>query len=472
MIFNLRNKIMASLLLFNILIAAIAIYFVFNRATIRLALSAGVIIIMLDFGLSSLIAIYILKPIKKLLEGFNQINSGIIKTRLRLNRKDEFRYLEIGFNAMADSISRFMDDIKLVVKVFENSSEGVILTNSATKIIQVNKAFTDITGYTLSDVINKKADNYSTGWDDYNTYENIWTDIIEKGIWQGDIWDKRKDGSLCALSESVIALKNDEGYVNNYLIILRDITEKQKAEEQIKKMAFFDTLTGLPNRAMLYDRLEKTIAQSSRFNNEFAVMFLDLDDFKKVNDTFGHNSGDLLLKTVAYRLQLCLRKYDSCSRLAGDEFTILLVNIKERKDISLIASRIIEKFEEPFDIQGQQIIVGCSIGISIYPVDGITIQDLMKKADMAMYHAKSNGKNKYQFYHAKLYSENYQRMRIGFNLIDAVQRNEFLIYYQPVINLVSGKISGLEALIRWIHPELGLIMPSDFIPGSGAIKPD
>ncbi|MEK7360215.1 MAG: EAL domain-containing protein, partial [Planctomycetota bacterium] len=256
--------------------------------------------------------------------------------------------------------------------------------------------------------------------------------------------------------------------------IMRDITERKRAEAAIQQMAFYDSVTGLPNRTLFHDRISMALAHAQRVTGMMAVLFLDLDKFKLVNDSLGHAVGDQLLKTVADRLANCTRKGDTVARMGGDEFTLLLPVIKHKNDAEEVADKILEKISHPFVIDGNELMVTTSIGIALYPADGNDIDALLKNADIAMYNAKDTGGNNYKHYTKMLSVKVSRRVVMENELRQAIERKEFFIYYQPRININTGRIVGVEALLRWQHHELGLVFPSEFIPvaeGAGMIVP-
>ncbi len=287
---------------------------------------------------------------------------------------------------------------KLMGKVFENASEGVIITAPDTTIISVNKAFSEVTGYSAEEAIGQKPNMLHSGKQDEAFYQRMWDDLRREGQWQGEIWNCSKDGEIYLEWLSVTAVKDESSELTHYIGIFTDITSEKENEERLAHLAHYDQLTNLPNRILFDDRLKQALSLARRSNSKLAVMFLDLDGFKAINDNLGHNSGDRLLQQVAERLNECLRKSDTVARFGGDEFTILLSEIDSKESVIKIATKIIEAIAEPYDIDGCEASVTTSIGISLYPADGQQAQTLVKKADNAMYNAKRLGKNHHQFY--------------------------------------------------------------------------
>lgn len=271
---------------------------------------------------------------------------------------------------------------------------------------------------------------------------------------EGDIW----------LGTWLTPIKNDWGKIESVLGISRDITERKRAEETIKHMAYYDPLTDLPNRALFNDRLDVALARARRNNEKLAVLFLDLDNFKTINDTLGHNIGDKLLQSVGERLKRCVREEDTVARLGGDEFVLLLPQIGQPEDALKVAEKLLKAILPPFSLGKREIHVTTSIGIAIFPDDGRKAQSLLKNADTALYKAKENGRNNYQLYTSAMNANAFRRLTLENSIHEAIDRQQFEVYYQPLVDLETGKIVGMEALLRWHHPELGLIYPAEFIP--------
>lgn len=291
---------------------------------------------------------------------------------------------------------------KLMGKVFENAAEGVIITAPDGEILSVNKAFSKMTGYEVHEAIGQTPHILQSGRQDKPFYRRMWQDLLTKGQWQGEIWNRRKDGDDYLEWLSIVAVKDDLGETSNYVAIFSDITTEKKNEEKLYHLAHYDSLTGLPNRMLFHDRLRQALARARRNNEIVAVMFLDLDGFKEVNDELGHNAGDKLLTHVAQRLTQCLRESDTVGRFGGDEFTVVLPQAQSRKVIGTVAGKIIEAVNQPYTLGDRDLNITTSLGISIYPIDAGTPARLIKNADMAMYHAKKAGKNRFFYYSPRM----------------------------------------------------------------------
>jgi len=352
----------------------------------------------------------------------------------------------------------------LAAKVFECSSDAIVITDAKSCILAVNQAFTRLTGYPAAEMVGKNPRILSSGKHDKTFYREMWDALLSEGHWQGEIWDKAKDGHIYPKWMSISAVRAAEGgEVTHYISIASDISERKRAEQEIQQLAFFDVLTGLPNRTLLRDRLEQMLAAAHRDEGHFALMFMDLDRFKYVNDSMGHTIGDKLLQAVAKRILECVREGDTVARLGGDEFVVLLREA-DSLGASTVAEKLIKSIGDPFLIDDIQISTHASIGISLYPTDALDSDTLVKNADVAMYRAKEDGRNNFQFFMPEM---NFRANRIfGMerDLHNALEQGEFELHFQPQADLTSGEVCGAEVLIRWNHPEKGRISPADFIP--------
>lgn len=354
--------------------------------------------------------------------------------------------------------------LRLASMVYQNSSEAIAVTNSNNQILAVNPAFEKMTGYTAEEILGKNPNIMSSGRHDKEFYQQMWKSIIEDGYWQGEMWDKRKNGEIYAKALSINSIKSEDGSVYRYVALFTDVTERKQSEELIWKQANFDTLTGLPNRRMFMDRLQLEITKSERSRLPLALMLIDLDQFKEVNDTLGHAVGDTLLKEAAYRIRSCVRTSDTVARLGGDEFTVILSEIPDSANIEDIGQKIIDKLSEYFMLGNEAAYISASIGITVYPNDASNTDDLMRNADQAMYVAKRNGRNRFCYYTQSLQEAAQKRLRMTNDLRNALGDKQLRVYFQPIINLATGRVYKAEALLRWQHPERGMVSPMDFIP--------
>ncbi len=356
------------------------------------------------------------------------------------------------------------EQLQLAWTVFRNSVEAIIITDARQRILSVNRAFTDVTGYSADEALGMTPRLLKSGHQDRSFYEAMWRDIESHGFWQGEIHDRRKDGTLYPSALSISAVHDKAGRITHYVAVFSDITERKASEARIAFLAQHDSLTGLPNRALLHDRLDQALANAARRGKRIALLFLDLDRFKTINDSLGHMMGDQLLQGVAVRLSSCIRDTDTVSRQGGDEFLIVLTDVEVPDDAARVAEKILDRLRPPFDIDGQQLGTSFSIGIALYPEDGNTPESLMKNADTAMYHAKENGRNTYRFFDERMNVNALERLYLENGLRRALENEEFALYYQPQVDLASGRIIGMEALLRWFSGVMGGISPARFIP--------
>lgn len=366
------------------------------------------------------------------------------------------------------------EDLKLAALVYQQSSEAMLIVDAENHILDVNQAFIDTTGYTAAEVQGRDPRLLSSGRQDAAFYQAMWRELNNTGRWQGEMWNRRKNGELYAEYQSINTIYDSEGAVYRRVALSSDITDKKKSQEIIWKQANFDSLTGLPNRHMLQERLAQEIKKSDRDKLPLALLFIDLDRFKEVNDTLGHHVGDELLVQAAKRLTSCVRKTDTVSRLGGDEFTVILSELHEMSDVERITQAIIVKMAEPYYFADEVVHVSASIGITIYPADAVNLDQLLQNADQAMYVAKGLGRNRFSFFTPALQEAALLRLRMIGELNTALAEQQFKVYFQPIVELSSGNIFKAEALLRWQHPQRGLVSPMEFIPlaeETGMINP-
>jgi len=353
--------------------------------------------------------------------------------------------------------------LKLFEKVFDNALEGITVTDHRGDIVSVNPAFTLITGYTAAEALGQnprilKSDRHTPEF-----YKAMWSDIIKKGQWSGEIWNRRKSGEPYPEWLSISAIK-DRGRTTHYVAVFHDISEMKRKEDKILHQASHDALTNLPNRLLLSDLLEKAISHAARAGHKLGVICFDLDNFKNINDTLGHAMGDELLKAAAVRISGMLRPEDTVARPGGDEFMVMLGELDDERDAVLVAERILDSFRRPFPVDGRELVLTASVGISIFPEDGDTPDALIKNADLAMYRAKEQGKNAYQLFTPQMNEAVTRRLNLEAGLRRALDRGEFLVHYQPRLSFLDMRTVGMEALVRWQREPGRLVPPMDFIP--------
>lgn len=355
--------------------------------------------------------------------------------------------------------------LQLLATVFSHAREGIVITNAQGEIVEVNDTFTEITGYTREDAVGEKPHNLlASSRHSESFYAQRATALETKGYWIGEVWSRRKNGEVFAEILTISAVKDADGAVQNYVALFTDITQQKEHQRQLEHIAHYDTLTGLPNRVLLADRLQHAMANCQRQSASLAVAFLDLDGFKSVNDRYGHRTGDEFLVVLSQRMKEALRDEDTLSRIGGDEFVVVMSNLQGAQDYEPVLQRLLQAAAEPVVMGQLSLQVSTSIGVTLYPQDGSDADVLLRHADQAMYVAKQSGKNRFHLFDvAKDTAVKTERETLE-HLQRALENDEFVLYYQPKVNLVTGSVIGAEALIRWRHPERGLLLPAEFLP--------
>ncbi|MDD4946275.1 MAG: EAL domain-containing protein [Gallionella sp.] len=369
----------------------------------------------------------------------------------------------IGTHTDISGFKHDQESLQLASMVYRTSTEAIIITDASNLIIAINPAFTEVTGYSEAEVLGRNPRMLSSGRQDAAFYQKMWRQLESTGKWQGEIWNRHKQGEEYAEWLSINTIYEPDGKVLRRIGLFHDITEKKHSSETIWRQANFDVLTGLPNRRMLQERLVQEIKKAQRAETQLALLFIDLDRFKEVNDTLGHHVGDEMLIEAANRLDSCVRETDAVARLGGDEFTVLLTQIRGVSDIDQIAQEIISNLARPYQLGSELVFASASVGISVYPDDTVHAEQLMQYADQAMYVSKEQGRNRYSYFTASMQGEAQNRLRLITELRVALQMNQLRVYFQPIVELNSGLIRKAEALLRWQHPERGLIGPMTFI---------
>ena len=389
-----------------------------------------------------------------------QFDAEVSLNRIILNNQT---YLQA---IVRDISERKLQDAQVskLSSIMEQTADIVIVTNTAGIIEYVNPSFEKITGYTYNEAVGNSPGLISSGQHKSEFYNHMWQTITSGESYSNIFINRRKDGSLFYEEKTITPIKDRTGTITHYVATGKDISERIRVHEHLQHMAHHDALTDLPNRNLFLDRLQQSLNRARWHDRLVAVMFMDLDRFKIINDTLGHNVGDQLLLQLSRRLDKTVRDGDTIARFGGDEFAILLDDIDSDSHISSLAQKLLDTLTEPFKINKQDLYVTASIGVSIFPNDGEDSETLLRNADVAMYRAKDLGKNNYQFYSDDLSARIFERLTLENHLRHALERNEFALYYQPQIDARTQKISGVEALLRWEHPDLGLVMPNNIVP--------
>ncbi len=377
------------------------------------------------------------------------------------------RLLAMTTDALSEAVAQQRDAearLRLLVEVIRNLKMGVVIMDAEFHVTFVNDAYCTMCGKSEADILGKRPPFEALIKAEPEVYDAAWKALKRNGVWESEVWDTSDGGEKNAFNISVTSIIDHTGRLSQYGAIIGDVTQRKKDEEHIRYQANYDALTGLPNRALFIDRLGQSLAAMGRADSKLALLFIDLDGFKLVNDTLGHDKGDELLCEAAARIAACTRGGDTVARLGGDEFTVIMPNLHDARDAPVVAQRILDALSAPFLLEGTESFVSGSIGITIFPDDATCAADLLKNADAAMYRAKERGKANYQFFTADLNEQVIERLGIKNGLVKAVERNEFELFYQPKLNLKTGRYEGVEALMRWQSPDLGVVSPARFIP--------
>ncbi len=369
-----------------------------------------------------------------------------------------FSYTDITERKAAES------RLKLAASVFSHAHEGIMITDASARILEVNTTFTRITGYTREEVIGHTPRILSSGRHGEEFYQSMRHELTTRGSWQGEVWNRHKNGSLYVEKLSITTVCDSDDGSLHYVALFSDITELKEHQQQLEHMAHYDALTGIPNRVLLGDRLKQAIAQTRRHQRGLALVYLDIDGFKEVNDAHGHETGDLLLVTLSQRLRDALREGDTLARLGGDEFVAVLTDLSNPNECESILARLLHAASTPIKVRQHTLQLSASLGVTLFPQDGSDADTLLRHADQAMYQAKQAGKNRYHMFDPeedRLTQTHHKSLQ---RITQALEQQEFELFYQPKVNMRTGQVIGAEALIRWRHPERGLVAPGEFLP--------
>jgi diguanylate cyclase (GGDEF)-like protein/PAS domain S-box-containing protein len=373
----------------------------------------------------------------------------------------------VGYTLLARDVSEHLrteEQLRLSAKVFESSIEAILITDAHGRILSANKTFATLTGYGVEEVIGRAPREIASLPHEPAFYDQLVETLQASGQWEGEVWDRRKSGEVLTTRAKIRTIRNERGKITNYIVTFTDVTAVKLSEERLQHLTHHDELTGLPNRMAFQERLRLAMGDARDNQQLLAVLFINLDRFKIINDSLQHTVGDQLLIAVAGRLRECVRTDDMVARLGGDEFAIVLTNLMAEQDAAFVARKILDTVARPFALGGHELRITASIGISLYPTDGEDTQALMKNADSAMFRAKEHGRNGFQLYTAAMNASSFEQLVLENSLRQAIERGQLEVHYQPKLDFQSGAIRGLEALLRWNHPELGMVSPAQFIP--------
>ncbi|MQT43532.1 MULTISPECIES: phosphodiesterase DibA [unclassified Pseudomonas] len=373
----------------------------------------------------------------------------------------------LGFLGGSASLKRQREDrerLRQAAAVFDCTREGVLVTDRTGAIVHVNRALVEITGYTVEEVLGKRPNMFKSGHHDLEFYQGVFKSLQETGDWHGEIWNRRKNGEIYPQWQTVRAITDEKGQLTHYVAVFTDISAIKKSQTDLARLVHHDPLTDLPNRLLFTDRTEQALTSAQRHKTGCALLMIDLDHFKIINDSLGHNVGDLLLKAVSGRLQRVFGKGYTVARLGGDEFAVLIENCSNASRAEVLAQQVLEAMKAAFEITGHQLFVSASVGISVFPGDALNAEQLLRNADSALFKAKSAGREGYALYTEELTVHALNRIEVASDLRRALEQQELRVFYQPVHDLQTSRLIGVEALVRWEHPLRGLVPPGEFIP--------
>lgn len=434
-----------------------------TRDALKTALLYGLLSILwlafTDFVLPLLIADSIQLARAQLMSGYAWLAVSALCVYLARSRLLGFLDIEDGKRRDED-----LQRLRLAAAVFDSTLEGVLVTDANGVIVHVNRAFMEITGYQQDEVLGLTPSKFKSGRHGPEFYERMYKTIFGAGQWSGEIWNRRKSGEIYPQWQSIRSIKDDRSAITHFVAVFSDITTIKHSERELAHQAHYDALTGLPNRLLFTDRAEQAQTHARRNRQNLALLLIDLDHFKHINDSLGHNVGDEVLKAVGERLTHLLEKGLTLARLGGDEFAVLIENPQQAVQAAELAQGVLDGLREPFVIDGQALFLSASIGISIFPHDALNAEQLLRNADAALFLAKSQGRERYALYTEELTAHAQRLVELAGELRQAIAQGELRVFYQPIHNLHTRRIEGVEALVRWQHPQRGMVPPGEFVP--------
>jgi diguanylate cyclase (GGDEF)-like protein/PAS domain S-box-containing protein len=442
-----------------------------RRGLTALSLALGAVVLLVL--LARYIARQIARPVEALAQAAQAVERGDLQVRAAVHGPREIAAVAQGFNTMVEgqqrhveTLKRHVEQLRVAATAFE-SQEGMMVTDAQYRILQANRAITEMTGYSAQELIGQTPRMLRSDLHPPEFYDEMWRSVMRDGKWQGEVQGRRKNGELYHKWLTITAVRADDGRITHMVTAETDISARKAAEDEITRLAFFDPLTRLPNRRLLMDRLQQALAAGTRSQRHGALMFIDLDHFKTLNDTLGHDKGDLLLKQVAQRLVGCVRQDDTVARLGGDEFVVMLEGLSANAEEAAtqaehVGEKILAALQQTYVLDGHEIRSTPSIGVTLFVGHRTSIEELLKQADLAMYQSKAQGRNTLHFFDPKMQALVAEHANQEACLREAVRQQQFILYYQPQVQGMD-RVAGVEALVRWRHPQRGLVSPGEFI---------
>jgi len=435
-----------------------------SRDAVRITLFYGAVsilwLVVSDLLLPDLIADPSQLGFAKQMSGYVWILISAVLIFISRTRLLRFMGVDLSLRQQREDHER----LRLAAAVFDSTLEGVVVTDAQGQIVHVNRAFMEITGYQLDEVLGLNPNKFKSGRHGPEFYRQMYRSILSAGQWSGEIWNRRKSGEIYPQWQSIRSVKDNGGAIKHFVAVFSDITAIKRSEHELQQLAHYDPLTGLPNRLLFTDRTAQALSYARSSKHGCALLLIDLDHFKNINDSLGHNVGDEVLKAVAQRIQSLFDTEITVARLGGDEFGLLVENCQQVVQAAGYAQRILDGFKTPFVLENQQLFISASVGISLFPSDASSAQQLLRNADSALFKAKSDGREAYALYTEELTAHAQQRVELASELRRAIEQHELRVFYQPIHSLQDSRIMGVEALVRWQHPVRGLVPPGEFIP--------